>query len=147
MTIMITNLRVKESTFEVVAICFGGWILSRRGILNRSVQKSLSAVNLNLFTPCLIFSKLASSLNLSVLADLWAMPLLFACVCGVSWIVGWGTSRAWGIGRRWEKFVISCSMFQNVNYYPPTPMLVVYADDIVEFVADCDCFEFGLYIG
>ena len=42
------------------------------------------------------------------------MPLLFAIVCGVSWIVGWGTSRAFGVGKRWEKFVISCSMFQNV---------------------------------
>jgi predicted permease len=98
-----------------VAICFGGWLLSKKGILNRSVQKSLSAVNLNLFTPCLIFSKLASSLNLSVLADLWAMPLLFAVVCGVSWLVGFGSARCWGVGRRWEKFVISCSMFQNVR--------------------------------
>lgn len=105
---------------EVVAICFGGWILSKKGILNRSVQKSLSAVNLNLFTPCLIFSKLASSLNLSVLADLWAMPLLFAIVCGVSWLTGWGTSRLWGVGKRWEKFVISCSMFQNV--FDPFPL-------------------------
>lgn len=44
------------------------------------------------------------------------MPLLFAIVCGVSWTVGWGTSRAWGVGKRWEKFVISCSMFQNVHF-------------------------------
>jgi len=104
----------QESTLEVVVIAFGGWILSRKGIMNRSVQKSLSAVNLNLFTPCLIFSKLASSLNLSVLADLWAMPLLFILVCGVSWIVAKTGSRLSGIGRKWEKFVISCCMFQNV---------------------------------
>ena len=95
-------------------------MLSKKGILNRSIQKSLSAVNLNLFTPCLIFSKLASSLNLSVLADLWAIPLLFATVCGVSWIVGWGTSRLWGVGNRWEKFVISCSLFQNVGLFLPS---------------------------
>jgi auxin efflux carrier family protein len=75
----------------------------------------MSAVNLNLFTPCLIFSKLASSLNLSVLADLWAMPLLFGIVCGVSWIVGFASARCWGVGKRWQKFVISCSLFQNVR--------------------------------
>ena len=140
---------MKESTLEVVAICFGGWLLSKKGILTRSVQKSLSAVNLNLFTPCLIFSKLASSLNLSVLADLWAMPLLFAVVCGVSWIVGYASSRCWGVGKRWEKFVISCSMFQNVLASRCPLAVIVFLEanlHLVEFIADCDCVEFGVYV-
>jgi hypothetical protein len=121
------KLTYQESTLEVVVIAFGGWILSRKGIMNRSVQKSLSAVNLNLFTPCLIFSKLASSLNLGVLADLWAMPLLFMLVCGVSWIVAKTSSRLGGLGKRWEKFVISCCLFQNVydwlTVLIPSPIL------------------------
>jgi len=90
-------------------------MLVKRGILHKAAQKSLSAINLNLFTPCLIFSKLASSLNLSVLPNLWAMPAFFVLVSSLGWIIATVGSRAWGIGKRLEQFVISCVIFQNVR--------------------------------
>jgi hypothetical protein len=68
------------------------------------------------------------------------MPLLFILVCGVSWLVGVGTSRLWRVGKRWEKFVVSCCLFQNVCPH-------LRGADVVEFVADCDCLEFGVYVG
>lgn len=78
-----------EAVLEVVIICFAGFLAAKTGLLNTQGQKLLSSLNVDLFTPCLIFSKLASSLSLSKLIDLAIIPIFFA----LSTLISYGCSR------------------------------------------------------
>ena len=87
-----------------------------------SSQKVLSSVNMNLFTPCLVFSKLASTLSLDSMGDLWALPLLFAILSftswaaavGSVWVTNYFSSGESKLGPRENRFIQACSIFQNV---------------------------------
>jgi auxin efflux carrier family protein len=103
-------------------------LLASKGILDKPSQRSLSQANLYFFTPCLIFAKLAGQLRWTVIQHLWALPLLVAVLIGdpigINWMfisVGVGFvvarvgSRMLGLDRQWTKFVVACTIFQNVH--------------------------------
>jgi len=109
-------------------ICGGGYLLAAKGILDKSSQRSLSQANLYLFTPCLIFAKLAGQLRWTVIQHLWALPLLVAVLIGNDSALDWAAltvgvgfvvarvgSRVMGLDRQWTKFVVACTIFQNVQ--------------------------------
>lgn len=56
---------VFESVLQVVIISFAGFWSAKSGLLPKKGQKIISALNVDLFTPCLIFSKLARSLSMA----------------------------------------------------------------------------------
>ncbi|KAG8830153.1 hypothetical protein FRC20_008480, partial [Serendipita sp. 405] len=68
---------VFESILEVFILCFAGWILAIRGLLDKKTQKKLNILNINLFTPALLFSKVAFFLTPSKLKELWVIPFIF----------------------------------------------------------------------
>ena len=117
-----------ESTFQVVGVCLTGALLARAGGLPKSSQKILSSVNISIFTPCLVFSKLASSLSLETMADLWALPLVFVVLTFVSWAVSkcgvyitnrfFSRNAASKLRPREQRFVKACCIFQNSNSLP-----------------------------
>jgi hypothetical protein len=70
-----------QSITQVILVCVSGYILARRGILDKATQKvllhlclnptrlfsylpqQLNVINVNFFTPCLLFSKVAFFLS------------------------------------------------------------------------------------
>jgi hypothetical protein len=71
-----------QSIVQVTLVCISGYVLARRGILDKSTQKvvtfishhilltdssvhsqQLNIINVNFFTPCLLFSKVAFFLS------------------------------------------------------------------------------------
>ena len=105
-------------------MCLSGYVLARRGVLDKSTQRvshifylpsypshsiisqQLNSLNVNFFTPCLLFSKvafflspgppsiiirLADSLRLipEKLRELWIIPIFFLLVTGTSLGVAW----------------------------------------------------------
>lgn len=107
-----------QAVFETVLICSFGYIAARSKILTPSVQKHLSTLNVNLFTPCLVFSKLASSLSLSALVDIAVIPVLFVFTTLISLMCARVVSRFWRFNKAETNFVTAMAVFGNSNSLP-----------------------------
>ncbi|KIM22301.1 hypothetical protein M408DRAFT_79252, partial [Serendipita vermifera MAFF 305830] len=106
------------SILEVFILCFAGWILARRNLLDKKTQKKLNILNINLFTPALLFSKVAFFLSPSKLKELWIIPFIFVIVTLTSMITSWGLAKACRLRRSQRSFAMAASMFMNSNSLP-----------------------------
>ncbi|WFC94128.1 hypothetical protein MBRA1_000760 [Malassezia brasiliensis] len=72
------------SILQVVVMCLAGYILARRGVLDKKTQTKLNKLNVSILTPALLFSKVAFSLTPERLTELAIVPLGFVIVSLVS---------------------------------------------------------------
>lgn len=87
-------------------------------MLDKKTQKQLNRVNVSLFTPCLLFSKVAFSLSPAKLKELWIIPILFVVVTGVSALVAYALGTVLRLRRSQRNFAMAASMFNNSNSLP-----------------------------
>ncbi|KAI8958132.1 auxin efflux carrier [Daldinia sp. FL1419] len=111
-------LLVFEAVLEVVCVSLPGYIIARLGHFDADKQKFLANLNVMLFTPCLIFTKLASQLNADKLIDLAVIPFIFIVQTGVSYLVSICVSKAFRFGKRPGNFVTAMGVFGNSNSLP-----------------------------
>ncbi|KAK0376251.1 membrane transporter [Colletotrichum limetticola] len=116
-------LLVFEAVLEVVCVSLPGYIIARLGHFDAEKQKFLANLNVMLFTPCLIFTKLASQLNADKLLDLAVIPIIFIIQTLVSWLVATGVARGFGFNRRATNFVTAMGVFGNSNSLPISMIL------------------------
>ncbi|KAK7744006.1 hypothetical protein SLS62_010367 [Diatrype stigma] len=109
---------VFEAVMEVVCVSLPGYIIARAGYFDADKQKFLANLNVQLFTPCLIFTKLASQLNADKLIDLAVIPIIFVIQTAVSYFVSIGVSKAFRLGKRPANFVTAMGVFGNSNSLP-----------------------------
>ncbi|KAH9888043.1 membrane transport protein-domain-containing protein [Cubamyces lactineus] len=107
-----------ESILEVFLICFTGYFLARKGILDRNTQKKLNRLNVSIFTPSLLFSKVAFFLSPAKLRELWVIPIVFVVTTLVSMAVAYVLSVVMRLKRSQRSFAIAASMFMNSNSLP-----------------------------
>ncbi|EGW34028.1 uncharacterized protein SPAPADRAFT_59440 [Spathaspora passalidarum NRRL Y-27907] len=107
-----------EAVLEVVIICFAGFIAAHSGILTNSGQKVLSALNVDLFTPCLVLSKLASSLSIKKIADIIIIPIFYAVSTGIAYLCSRFTSYLLSLNEPETDFVTAMAVFGNSNSLP-----------------------------
>ncbi|KAI0162300.1 auxin efflux carrier [Xylariaceae sp. FL1272] len=112
------TLLVFEAVLEVVCVSFPGYILARKGLFKPEHQKFAANLNMWLFTPCLIFSKLAKQLNPNQLGELAVIPVIFLIQTCVSYAVSIGVSKLFRLGKRPSNFVTAMSVFGNSNSLP-----------------------------
>ncbi|TWU75165.1 hypothetical protein ED733_004224 [Metarhizium rileyi] len=111
-------LLVFEAVLEVVCVSLPGYIIARLGHFDAEKQKFLANLNVMLFTPCLIFTKLASQLNAEKLSDLAIIPAIFIVQTAVSWIVSVLVGKAFRFNKRASNFVTAMGVFGNSNSLP-----------------------------
>ncbi|OLN96636.1 putative transporter [Colletotrichum chlorophyti] len=111
-------LLVFEAVLEVVCVSLPGYIVARMGHFDADKQKFLANLNVMLFTPCLIFTKLASQLNADKLLDLAVIPIIFVIQTLVSWTVATVVARCFGFNKRASNFVTAMGVFGNSNSLP-----------------------------
>ncbi|KAJ4999485.1 hypothetical protein K4K48_004059 [Colletotrichum sp. SAR 10_66] len=111
-------LLVFEAVLEVVCVSLPGYVIARLGHFDAEKQKFLANLNVMLFTPCLIFTKLASQLNADKLLDLAVIPIIFVIQTMVSWLVATVVARLFGFNRRASNFVTAMGVFGNSNSLP-----------------------------
>ncbi|KAL8643525.1 MAG: hypothetical protein Q9226_008310 [Calogaya cf. arnoldii] len=111
-------LLVFEAVMEVVCVSFPGYIVARQGMFNAEMQKFAANLNVVLFTPCLIFTKLASQLTADKLPELAVIPVIFAVQTLVSYLCAIGVSRLFGFKKRPRNFVVAMGVFGNSNSLP-----------------------------
>ncbi|BGP48155.1 hypothetical protein JCM10450v2_004027 [Rhodotorula kratochvilovae] len=95
-----------------------GWFLAHKGIVDDRAKKTLNKINTSLFTPCLLFNKVAFSLSPDKLADLYIIPIGFCIISAFSASVAYLFSRLVGLKRGQRNFAIACATFQNSNSLP-----------------------------
>ncbi|KAM0323629.1 hypothetical protein ACHAQA_008564 [Verticillium albo-atrum] len=111
-------LLVFEAVLEVVCVSLPGYVVARLGHFDADKQKFLANLNVMLFTPCLIFTKLASQLNADKLVELAVIPVIFIVQTLVSYIVATLVARAFGFNKRASNFVTAMGVFGNSNSLP-----------------------------
>ncbi|KAF8929262.1 hypothetical protein BGZ52_002423 [Haplosporangium bisporale] len=103
---------------QVLVVVACGVILSKTGYLSQTAQKSISKVNLYFMTPCLLFTKIASTINWTQFLAFWPIPVFYVFFSSVSWGVAKVGSRLLGYSKDEEKFVIASVLFSNTNSLP-----------------------------
>ncbi|KAL8996964.1 MAG: hypothetical protein Q9169_003670 [Polycauliona sp. 2 TL-2023] len=111
-------LLVFEAVMEVVCVSFPGYIVARQGMFNAEMQKFAANLNVVLFTPCLIFTKLASQLTAEKLPELAVIPIIFVAQTLVSYLCAIGVSNLFGFKKRPRNFVVAMGVFGNSNSLP-----------------------------
>lgn len=109
---------VFESVLQVVIIAVAGFWSSYAGLLPKNAQKVISAINVDLFTPCLIFSKLARSLSMAKILEIAMIPLFYAVSTGISFFSGKLMARFLQLDTDETNFVVANSIFGNSNSLP-----------------------------
>ncbi|KAI1316193.1 hypothetical protein EDD11_010365 [Mortierella claussenii] len=69
-------------------------------------------------TPCLLFTKIASTITWDQFKAFWPIPLFFAIFSGISWGVARLGSRILRYSSDEEKYVIASIVFSNTNSLP-----------------------------
>ena len=122
------TLLVLEAVLEVVCVSFPGYVLARRGLFNTEMQKFAANLNVFLFTPCLskmvsslfilpwliqvlVFTKLASQLNASMLADLAIIPVIYIVQVAISYVCSLAVAKSFGFSKRPRNFVIAMGVW------------------------------------
>lgn len=85
-------------------------VLARVGILDRKTQKQLNRLNVSLFTPSLLFNKVAFSLSPEKLKELWVIPIFFIGITAVSSLVAFILGVVFRLKRsqRYGVFFVNC---------------------------------------
>ncbi|PCH38379.1 hypothetical protein WOLCODRAFT_88050 [Wolfiporia cocos MD-104 SS10] len=109
---------VLESIAEVFVLCLAGYVLARRGVLDRNAQKLINRVNVSLFTPSLLFSKVAFFLSPAKLRELWVIPIVFVITTGVSMFAAYSLAMVMRLQKSQRNFAIAAAMFMNSNSLP-----------------------------
>ncbi|SGY44110.1 BQ5605_C001g00117 [Microbotryum silenes-dioicae] len=94
------------------------WILAKKGIVDDKAKKILNKLNVSLFTPALLFSKVAFSLTPDKLADLIIIPIGFVICTVFSAGVAFAIAKVFRLKKAQRNFAIACTMFQNSNSLP-----------------------------
>ncbi|KAL4873845.1 hypothetical protein BDV12DRAFT_54051 [Aspergillus spectabilis] len=111
-------LLVFEAVLEVVCVSLPGYIAARVGMFDADAQKFVANLNVALFTPCLIFTKLGSQLTAEKLTDLAIIPLIFIVQTAVSYFCAFVVSRCFRFKKRPANFVAAMAVFGNSNSLP-----------------------------
>lgn len=107
-----------EAVLEVVIICFAGFIAAKSGLLSTSGQKVISRLNVDLFTPCLVFIKLAPSLSLNKMVDIIIIPIFYFVTTLIAFVCSRVTSLALDLNAPELDFVTAMAVFGNSNSLP-----------------------------
>ncbi|KAG0060341.1 hypothetical protein BGZ89_012349 [Linnemannia elongata] len=93
-----------EAVCQVLVVVACGVILSRTGYLSHSGQKAVSTLNLYFLTPCLLFTKMASTITWDQFKSFYPIPIFYLFFSLTSWTIAKLGSRFLGFSRDEEKF-------------------------------------------
>lgn len=70
------------------------------------------------FTPCLLFSNVASIISFEKLIAFWPIPVFYYTFSLIFYVSTQVSTRALGLNPGYRRFVLACVMFQNTNSLP-----------------------------
>ncbi|KAF8483287.1 auxin efflux carrier [Russula ochroleuca] len=104
---------VLGSIVQVTLVCISGYVLARRGILDKPTQKVIT------FICYLVLSRSPYSLFFpEKLRELWIIPIFFLLVTGVSLGVAWLLGNLFRLRPSQRNFAMAAATFMNSNSLP-----------------------------
>lgn len=107
-----------ESIAEVIILSTVGYVLARQGVLDKKTQTKINRLNVSFFTPALLFSKVAFTLDPGRLAELLIVPFGFVIVTLVSAFSAFLLSYIARLSKAHRKFSLACAITPNSNSLP-----------------------------
>lgn len=107
-----------EAVLEVVIICLAGFAAAKTGLLSSLGQKVISQLNVDVFTPCLVFTKLAPSLSINKMADIMVIPIFYALTTVTSLVCARTTAAFMSLTSAESDYVTAMAVFGNSNSLP-----------------------------
>lgn len=107
-----------QAVVQVIIVCFAGFWAAKTGLLNKNGQKIVSTLNVDIFTPALIFSKLARSLSFKKLIEIIVIPIFYALSTGIVFFVSKIVTYYLKLDEYESNFVTAMSVFGNSNSLP-----------------------------
>ncbi|PLW46719.1 hypothetical protein PCASD_03657 [Puccinia coronata f. sp. avenae] len=111
-------LTVLTSIIQIALFCIAGYIAAIRGIIDSKCRRQLNRLNIGIFTPALVFGKVAFFLTPEKLAGLWVIPASFALITSVSFASAWCLGKMFQLSRAQFRVAIAGAMFMNTNTIP-----------------------------
>ncbi|KAJ9055921.1 hypothetical protein DSO57_1038350 [Entomophthora muscae] len=125
------------STQAILQVAFNtlfGFILVRCGYLSQSEHKGLVAVNLNFFTPCILFTKMAADATLSTYLSIWPIIPIYICLVALSNLMAYLGSKALDLSSSQRRFTTLAIFFTNTNSIPLSLFLSVVRNPSVSML-------------
>ena len=107
-----------SSIFQLILVCSIGYLMAQLGVLDKRMQGKMNKLNVSVFTPALLFSKVAFYLSPERLVELAIVPIGFCVVTFVSAVAAAVANRLLGIPRGQRPFVMAVSITPNSNTLP-----------------------------
>ncbi|CEP18606.1 hypothetical protein [Parasitella parasitica] len=107
-----------QAIMQVMIIVLVGAILYSKGYIDNEKQKWLSKLNLFFFTPCLLFSNIASVISFEKLLAFWPIPFFYFLFILLSWTLCQTVIPMFGVDKYYKRFILACVMFSNANSLP-----------------------------
>jgi predicted permease len=131
------------SVLKIVLVCLAGTILARRGIIDKQFRATISRVILYLMLPCLLISKLSSSVSIESLGRLAVLPVSAIVYVIVGMILGtlvvFVSKPSWDLRR----IVVASTTFGNSGYIP-YPLIAAIAASAPMFAEDPHAADRGM---
>ncbi|CAO3619522.1 unnamed protein product [Cunninghamella echinulata] len=115
LTLIIASIQAILQVMTIVSI---GFLFAKIGYFNNDKQKWLSKLNLYYFTPCLLFTNVASTISFEKLLAFWPIPVFYYTYSIIFYITTQSTTKLFGLSAPYRRFVLACVMFQNTNSVP-----------------------------
>lgn len=126
-----------SSILQISMVCAIGYLMAHLGVLDKKMQGKMNKLNVSIFTPALLFSKVAFYLSPERLAELAIVPIGFVVVTLGSALASVLTSRLLRIPRGQRNFVMACAITPNSNTLPVALISsLVYAVPELHWVRD-----------
>ncbi|CAG8516033.1 9069_t:CDS:2 [Cetraspora pellucida] len=104
-----------QSSAEVLLVCVSGYLAAKYEIITPSIQKGLSNLIIKVLLPCLLFSETAADIDLSILIQLWPVPVFCATFSVISSLLGMFGGKILRLSLAETKFLMVGVMFNNIT--------------------------------
>ncbi|ODV60779.1 auxin efflux carrier [Ascoidea rubescens DSM 1968] len=102
-----------QAVIQVVLVCFSGYVAAKYDLLDSKTMTKISKLNVFIFTPALIFIKLASDLSLKKIIELIIVPIFFVAFLLVSLISSKIVSRFLNFNEPETNYITALTVFGN----------------------------------
>ncbi|EFP81004.2 uncharacterized protein PGTG_07256 [Puccinia graminis f. sp. tritici CRL 75-36-700-3] len=127
---------VAASILQIAVFCLIGYIAARRGILDVKVRRQMSRVNVAVFTPALMFGKVAFSLTPQILSNLWVIPVGYLILSCASAAVAWALGTCFRLSKIRRNLAVAGATFMNSNTLPIALMQTMSSSPFLKWKAD-----------
>lgn len=107
-----------QAILQITFTCGFGFVLMRKNIITKDMQKGLAALNVCFFTPCLLFTKMASNATFDTYVNMWPIPVIYFTLFFLSSIIAFIGSKVLRLPPPMRRFITLATLFSNSNSLP-----------------------------